>query len=80
VAATSRGASVGRGRRIPPKLVVALLATTLMAIFIAQNREHVRIQLFTITLTSPLWLILVVMVVLGGIVGLLLSRWRRPAS
>jgi uncharacterized integral membrane protein len=51
-----------------------------MAIFIAQNREHVRIQLFTITLTSPLWLILVVMVVLGGIVGLLLSRWRRPAS
>lgn len=80
MATTSGGASVGRGRRITPRLVVALLATALVAIFIAQNRDQVRIQLFTITMTSPLWLILVVVVVLGGIVGFLLGRWRRAAS
>jgi putative membrane protein len=53
-----------------------LVATALVAIFIAQNRDQVRIQLFTITLTSPLWLILVVVVALGVLIGFLLGRRR----
>ncbi len=73
---TSGGASVGRGRRISPKLIVALLVAVLMAIFIAQNRAAVTIQLFTINLTSPLWLILVVVAVLGALIGFLLGRRR----
>jgi uncharacterized integral membrane protein len=80
VATTSGGASVGRGRRISPKLVIAIVATALVVIFIAQNRDPVRIQLFTITLTSPLWLILVVVVVLGVLVGVLGGRRQRQAS
>jgi lipopolysaccharide assembly protein A len=76
VATTSGGASVGRGRRITPRLVIALLTTALAVIFIAQNRDPVGIQLFTITLASPLWLILVVMVALGLLVGFILGRRR----
>jgi uncharacterized integral membrane protein len=74
VGTTSGGASVGRGRRISPRLVIALATTALVVIFIAQNRDPVRIQLFAITLTSPLWLILVIMVVLGVLVGFFLGR------
>jgi lipopolysaccharide assembly protein A len=76
VGTTSGGASVGRRRRISPRLVVALAATALVVIFVAQNRDPVRIQLFAITLTSPLWLILVIVVVLGVLVGFLLGRQR----
>jgi uncharacterized integral membrane protein len=47
-----------------------------MAIFIAQNRDPVTIQLFAITLTSQLWLILVVVVVFGAVIGFLLGRRR----
>jgi lipopolysaccharide assembly protein A len=78
VTTASRGADVGR-RRISPRLVIALVVTALVAIFIAQNRDTVRIQLFAVTLTSPLWLLLVIMVVLGVLVGFLLGR-RRGAS
>ena len=71
----SRGADVGR-RRISPRLIIALVVTALVVIFIAQNRDPVRIQLFVISVTSPLWLLLVVMVVLGVLAGYLLGRRR----
>jgi lipopolysaccharide assembly protein A len=75
VTTASRGADVGR-RRISPRLVIALVVMALVAIFIAQNRDTVRIQLFAISLTSPLWLLLVVMVVIGVLFGYLLGRRR----
>jgi putative membrane protein len=75
VTTASSGADVGR-RRISPRLVIALVVTALVAIFIAQNRETVRIQLFAVTLTSPMWLILVIMVVLGLVFGYLIGRRR----
>ena len=71
----SRGTDVGR-RWISPRLVIALVVMALVAIFIAQNRDTVRIQLFAISLTSPLWLLLVVMVVIGVLFGYLLGRRR----
>lgn len=64
-------------RRITSHQIAALVVAALVVIFIAQNRDPVRIQLFTATLTAPLWLLLVVMVGLGVIVGLLLVRRRR---
>jgi lipopolysaccharide assembly protein A len=75
VTTASRGTDVGR-RRISPRLVIALVVMTLVAIFIAQNRDTVRIQLFTVTLTSPMWLILVIMIVLGVLLGFLVGRRR----
>jgi len=76
VATTPRGRPIGRRRRITPRRTIALIVAALVAIFIAQNRDQIAIHLFTITLMSPLWLLLVVVVLLGGIIGFLLGRRR----
>jgi lipopolysaccharide assembly protein A len=75
-ASVSEDAPVRRGRRISPRLVITLVVIALIAIFIAQNRDEVRVQLFALTLTSPLWLILVVMIAVGGLGGFLTHRRR----
>lgn len=56
--------------------VVAVLLAVVAIVFIAQNRDRVTVNLFTIDVTAPVWLILTVMVVLGLAVGALL-RGRR---
>ncbi|NKQ52318.1 DUF1049 domain-containing protein [Amycolatopsis sp. K13G38] len=47
----------------------------LAIIFIVQNRTEVKVNLFTATLTAPLWLLLTIMTAVGVVVGVLL-RWR----
>ncbi|OLT21109.1 hypothetical protein BJF78_08570 [Pseudonocardia sp. CNS-139] len=63
-------------RRVSPRLVIALVIVVLVGIFVAQNRDTVQIQLFAVTVTSPVWLLLVIMVLIGVLVGLLLGRRR----
>jgi uncharacterized integral membrane protein len=64
-------------RRVSPRLIAAIFIVALIVLFIAQNRDTVKIQLFAATLTSPLWLLLVVMAGLGAAIGFLLARRRR---
>ena len=67
----------GRGRRrITARLVVALVVAILTLVFVLQNRGPVDVSLFTLTLSAPLWLLLVVMIAVGLLVGLVLSRGR----
>ncbi|HXV93722.1 MAG TPA: lipopolysaccharide assembly protein LapA domain-containing protein [Pseudonocardia sp.] len=68
---------VERGRRITARQIAAIVIAVLVVVFIVQNRDRVRIELFTLTLSAPLWLLLTVMALLGLIVGLLLGRRRR---
>ena len=56
--------------------LVALGLAVFAVVFIAQNRDRVRISLFTIDVTAPIWLILTLMVLVGMAVGVLL-RGRR---
>ena len=56
--------------------LVALGLAALAVVFIAQNRDRVRISLFTIDVTAPIWLILTVMVLVGMAVGVLLRARR----
>jgi uncharacterized integral membrane protein len=56
--------------------VVALVIAVVTLAFILQNRERVSINLFTITVSTPVWLVLTVMVLIGMGLGALL-RGRR---
>jgi len=53
-----------------------LILAVLPVVFIAQNRARISIKLFWAHLTSPLWFILVITIVVGLIIGLLTARRR----
>lgn len=69
--------SAGPVRRFAVRYWVALVLVVLAAIFIAQNRDRPRIHILWVTVESPMWFVLTVMLVVGILVGLLLSRRRR---
>ena len=56
---------------------LALVLVVLAAVFVAQNRAQTPVTLFWIRVTSPLWLLLTVIAVVGLVIGLLLGRRRR---
>ncbi|GGC72678.1 LapA family protein [Hoyosella rhizosphaerae] len=58
--------------------IVGIVIAALAAIFILQNRSSVSIALFWTNVTTPLWLTLLAVFVLGWLVGVLTS-WRRAA-
>lgn len=61
-------------RRITARYVVALVVAVLALVFVLQNRGPVNVYLFTLTLSAPLWLLLVVMIAVGLIIGLVVRR------
>ena len=67
----------GRVRRFALRYWVALILAGLAAIFIAQNRDRVNIQVLWITVTAPMWLFFAGLLVVGILIGLLLRRRRR---
>ena len=64
-------------RRVPVKLIVALVLIALAIVFIVQNRQHVNIYLLLWTISGPMWSALTGMLVFGVIVGFLLVRRNR---
>ncbi len=67
----------GRVRRFALRYWVALILVGLAAIFIAQNRERVNINVLWITVAAPMWFFFTGLLVVGILVGLLLRRRRR---
>lgn len=60
------------GRRLPPvspRQVIAVLVALLVVVFVAQNRDSTSIEILSIDVNAPLWLILTVMAVLGAVVS-----------
>jgi lipopolysaccharide assembly protein A len=55
----------------------AIVLAIVAVIFILQNRSWATIQLFTVQVSMPQWLILAIVLVVGGLLGYLLSRGRR---
>lgn len=68
--------SAGPVRRLAMRYWMALILVALAALFVAQNRDRVRVHVLWVTLESPMWSILVIIFVVGLLIGLLL-RWRR---
>jgi len=59
-----------------PGQVVALVLVVVAVVFIVQNRDRVTINLFTVDVSAPVWLILTIMVLVGMAVGALLRSRR----
>jgi uncharacterized integral membrane protein len=53
-----------------------LILVALAAVFVAQNRDRVGVQVLWVTVSSPMWFILVVIFFVGLLTGLLLHRRR----
>ncbi|GAA4714716.1 hypothetical protein GCM10023215_67400 [Pseudonocardia yuanmonensis] len=67
----------GRGRRgIGTRQVVALVVAVLTLVVVLQNRDPVDVYLLTVTLSALLWLLLVVVIAVGLLVGLVPTRGK----
>lgn len=58
---------------------VPILLVILAAVFIAENRYSTTIELFWLRITSPLWMILLVLFAVGFAAGRLSGR-RKPVK
>ena len=74
---SAAAAAPSKRRRVPFRFWVALILVALAALFIAQNRDRPQVHIMWITVESPMWFILTVMLAVGILVGLLLRRRRR---
>lgn len=63
-------------RGASPRVVVAGVVAVLALVFVLQNRDPVSVHLMTLTVSSPLWVLLVVMVGVGLLIGYVLVRRR----
>ena len=63
--------------RISPAQWVAIVLAVLAIIFIVQNHHRVDINILMVTITSPMWLVLLIIFVVGWLAGLLTLRPRR---
>ena len=70
---TKHSALAGFAARYWLPILLAILA----AVFVGQNRSPVSVDFLWVTVTSPLWLLLTAMIVVGVVIGLLLRRRRR---
>lgn len=74
---TEAPTTAGPVRRFALRYWIALILVALAGLFIAQNRDRVRVHLLWITVESPMWFTLVIIFVMGVLIGLLLRRRRR---
>lgn len=65
-----------RGWRPSPKLLLAVLVLALAVVLAFQNTASTDIEVLWWSVTAPLWLALVTMLVAGVLVGTLVA-WRR---
>lgn len=57
---------------------ISIVLVILAAVFIAENRYETTIELFWLHITSPLWLILLVLFAVGFAAGRLSGRRKPP--
>ncbi|MFC8047677.1 hypothetical protein [Nocardia sp. NPDC057353] len=58
---------------------LALVFVVLALIFVLSNRRQVQIEFLLVTVTSPMWLILLIMFLIGLLSGVLLMRKKGRA-
>ncbi|HEY8546820.1 MAG TPA: LapA family protein [Acidimicrobiales bacterium] len=66
-----------RDRDVTPRMVVALVALVAAALFVFQNGNRVKTTFLVFEGRQPLWLVIVVSVVLGMLLGQALGLLRR---
>jgi uncharacterized integral membrane protein len=69
-----------RRRRVPRKLIVAVVILAIVAWFAAVNTRNIQIKLWVENVSSPIWIVLLCTFAAGVITGWLLRRRRRPTK
>lgn len=65
---------------LTPRNVLAAVLVALAAIFILQNRAATTIELFWVSVQSPLWLTLLAVFLVGWIAGYLTTRSKKSKT
>lgn len=71
------GSGTGRGGTLRPRQVVALLLAVVAVVFVLQNRGETTLAFFGVSFAAPLWLYTLIALLVGGLIGALLSRQKR---
>lgn len=66
----------GHRSRLSPRLVTTLVLIALAAVFIIQNKQPTAIRILIPVVIMSLWVALVGMLVIGAVIGYILSRRR----
>lgn len=66
-----------QGKRLSPKSVIVGLAGALVVVFILQNRQETTLTFINRDREFPLWIVLAVTAIVGGVVGQLIERYLR---
>ncbi|MEV4648596.1 LapA family protein [Saccharopolyspora sp. NPDC049357] len=76
---TSRRSPAESSRRhwLSPHVATGLVLAALAVVLIVENRHSVDIRLFIPVVTMPVWTALAVMLIVGVVIGLLVSRSRK---
>jgi uncharacterized integral membrane protein len=71
------GAAARSSTKWTSRWTIGLVVLVLALVFILENRQPVSIRLWIPVVIMPQWAALTLMLVLGGVTGVLLSRRRR---
>ncbi|MGF0316423.1 hypothetical protein [Nocardia fluminea] len=63
--------------RVSPTQWVAIALSIVAVVFVLQNRGKVSVEILLVTVSSPMWLILLAMFVIGWVAGVLTTRRAR---
>ncbi len=66
--------------RFVKRFWLAIVLVIVVCVFIGQNTDRTRIDLFLVHVSSPLWLVLAVTTLVGLVIGLLSGRRRERAK
>lgn len=67
---------IGFLSKLTAKNWIAIIGAILAVVFIVQNRQSVRIELFFLNLNAPLWIALGVVLLIGWVIGRFSFRKR----
>lgn len=67
---------VVRETGVSPRHVVAIVLAVLALVLVFQNNEQVAVQLLVVDVSAPLWVVTLVLLALGVLIGWLLSSRR----
>jgi uncharacterized integral membrane protein len=71
------GEPAGTSRDIAPRLILAGLALLAAVVFVAQNSTHVETKFLFLDFNARLWVVIVVSLLLGALLGQAVGLLRR---
>ncbi len=67
----------GRGSGPTARQVTALVLAAIALVFVLQNRGETTLAFFGVSFAAPLWLYTLIALVVGALIGALLTRRKR---